>query len=90
MVLYLRQCLCYDAGVTLDLDSIESNLQSQAPLLAVHIADMLSTGDSEKEGPLAEYIDMIRKLLNVVASEYLRQLHWDLLSCFEPTFLSIV
>lgn len=66
--MYLRMCLCYDAGIEINTDFLDG-MQEQSPQLAPYVSQLLDKED--QTGPVTQYIDMIRKLLNVVSGNSL-------------------
>ena len=69
VLVYLRQCLAYEAGVAQPSMASLSAMQEHAPALATYIQRQLVTQGTTK-GPLTVYIGIVRQLLTALTSQY--------------------
>ena len=64
ILMYLRMCLAYNAGVTPNLEST-STMQEQAPALTSYVNNLIEAQPGDK-GPIAIYINIMKQLLTAI------------------------
>ena len=67
MILYLRSCLLYDAGIHVNPEAL-FDLGPKAPMASRHVNQLLNQSGMSVASPLLVYIRLIQELLNTVAS----------------------
>lgn len=80
IVLYLRMCLAYSAGVT-PLSSRLADMQDDAPAIGRYVQALLcsehqpSVSKGSESNPIHVYMDLLQQLLSAVGGETLHLLH---------------
>ena len=69
MLMYLRMCLAYNAGLEPDLEST-ATMQAQSPAIAKFVEVLIQEQPGDK-GPINLYITTLKQLLTVIGGEYL-------------------
>ncbi|XP_033636669.1 proteasome adapter and scaffold protein ECM29-like [Asterias rubens] len=67
VILYLRSCLLYDAGIHVNPEAL-FDLGPKAPMASRHVNQLLNQSGMSIASPLLVYIRLIQELLNTVAS----------------------
>ena len=68
IVMYLRMCLAYNAGVVPRLESTQA-MQEQAPVIAKYVKQLLQQQSHKGKGPVQTYIELIKNLLSAIGGK---------------------
>jgi proteasome component ECM29 len=66
VLIYLRNCLAYEAGVACPHPNTLSDLYDEAPKIASFLTENYK---NPNKGPLASYVGMVRQALSAVNSK---------------------
>ncbi|XP_070562742.1 proteasome adapter and scaffold protein ECM29-like isoform X2 [Ptychodera flava] len=68
VLLYMRMCLAYAAGLPFDSNLSDPSIE-QAPAIGVYVNQLLKTGKDPSKGPVQTYVEMSKQLLSASASQ---------------------